>query len=213
MKTDLSDYRQNYNQNELLESDCTKNPMDLFKKWFTEADENDRIFEANAMTFATIGTDGFPKNRILLLKEFSNDGFVFFTNYNSEKGHAIKANNKVCISFFWDALERQVVVRGTVKKVSEELSDTYFASRPKESQLGALASPQSQIVTKEELEDNMKKLQELYKNKTVSRPENWGGYIVEPTSIEFWQGRPNRMHDRIEYTLKGDRWTLNRLAP
>lgn len=215
MSKDLSSYRKSYEKQELLESNCPKNPMELFQTWFTNADESDAVDETNAMTIATIGKDGFPKSRIVLLKKFTREGFIFYTNYDSEKGKAIANDNNICLSFFWPALEQQIIIKGTAEKLPENLSDGYFESRPDGSKLGAWASNQSTVVTsREELENNLKNFEDQFKNKPIDRPEHWGGYITQPVSIEFWQGRPNRMHDRIRYSLQKDfSWKLERLAP
>ncbi len=214
MNKDLSNYRMSYEKSELLLATVPDNPMQLFQTWFYDVDSADTIDEANAMTVSTIGLDGFPKNRVVLLKKYTHEGFIFYTNYNSEKGKAIAQNNKVCLSFFWHSAERQVIIKGTASKIAKNISDGYFESRPKGSQLGALASPQSSVVSKKELEENLNKLTKEYASKPVPRPENWGGYIVTPTEIEFWQGRPNRLHDRIRYQLQDDySWKIERIAP
>ncbi len=215
MSHDLSNHRKSYEKFELLEQNCPEHPIFLFKDWFSFADASDLVDEANAMNIATIGEDGFPKNRIVLLKKYDETGFIFYTNYNSEKGKAIAKNNHVCLSFFWPALERQIIIKGLVEKVSEEISDTYFLSRPDGSKMGAWASNQSEVVeSREDLEGNLKKIEGDFKNKKISRPKHWGGYRVKPVSIEFWQGRPNRMHDRIRYVLQKEiTWKLERLAP
>ncbi|WP_296635544.1 pyridoxamine 5'-phosphate oxidase [Polaribacter sp.] len=215
MTRDLSNYRKTYNKKELLENNCPKNPMELFQIWFKNAEESDYIEEANAMCISTIGKDGFPKSRIVLLKEITNDGFIFYTNYTSEKGRAIDENNNICLSFFWPALEQQIIIKGKAEKLSEQTSDLYFNSRPNGSKLGAWASNQSKVVSsKRELEDNLKQFEKEFKNKDIPRPKHWGGFITKPISIEFWQGRPNRMHDRIRYALEKDfSWKLERLAP
>lgn len=215
MNQDLSDYRKSYEKFELVEDKCPDNPITLFENWFAFADASETVEEANAMNISTIGLDGFPKNRVVLLKQFSNEGFIFYTNYNSEKGKAIANNPNVCLSFFWPSLERQIIIKGQVTKVTEEVSDTYFNSRPKGSRLGAWASNQSEVVANRAiLEDALKAKEEEYKEKEVVRPKHWGGYIARPVSIEFWQGRPNRMHDRVRYQLEKDfSWKLERLAP
>jgi pyridoxamine 5'-phosphate oxidase len=215
MSKDLSNYRKSYEKQELIESNCPENPMELFRNWFLHADESDTVEETNAMTIATIGNDGFPKSRVVLLKKYTWEGFIFYTNYTSEKGIAIEANNHICLSFFWPALEQQIIIKGIAEKLAPNLSDGYFDSRPDGSKLGAWASPQSTVVsTKKELEENLSSLEKEYKGKEIPRPQHWGGYLVKPISIEFWQGRPNRMHDRIRYSLLEDfSWKLERLAP
>ncbi len=215
MAKDLSDYRKSYDKEELLEMNCPENPMELFQTWFRNADESKSVEETNAMSISTIGTDGYPKTRVVLLKKFTWEGFIFYTNYTSEKGNAISNNPNVCLSFFWPALEQQIIIKGKAEKLSENLSDGYFESRPKGSQLGAWASNQSSVVvSKEALKSNMDSLEKEFQNKTVPRPKHWGGYLIKPISIEFWQGRPNRLHDRIRYTLEEDfSWKMERLAP
>ena len=215
MSNDLSNHRKSYEKQELLKSNCPENPMELFQQWFYEIEESDSSEESNAMTISTVGLDGFPKNRVVLLKKFSWEGFIFYTNYNSEKGKAIAENNNVCLSFFWHSLERQVIIKGKAEKIAENLSDGYFESRPDGSKLGAWASNQSEVVTsKEALDSNLASLEKKYQHKEIPRPKHWGGYIVKPISIEFWQGRPNRMHDRIRYSLQENfEWKIERLAP
>ena len=215
MNKDLSDYRKSYEKKELLEVNCPENPIELFQEWFLNADQTDNVDESNAMTLSTIGTDGFPKSRVVLLKKFTWEGFIFYTNYSSEKGKAIANNNNVCLSFFWPSLEQQIIIKGKAEKIAENLSDGYFESRPDGSKLGAWASNQSSVVSsREELDQNLKSFEEKYKNQEIPRPDHWGGFIVKPESIEFWQGRPNRMHDRIRYTLQKDfNWNMERLAP
>ena len=215
MQKDLSDYRKSYEKSELTEASIKENPMEQFQKWFHEVEATDGVDEPNAMTVSTIGLDGFPKSRVVLMKRFTFEGFIFYTNYQSEKGRAIAANPSVCLSFFWPNLERQVIIKGKAEKIAENLSDGYFESRPKGSQLGAVVSDQSEVVpSREHLECKLKELEQEYEGKEVPRPEYWGGFLVRPISIEFWQGRPNRLHDRIRYTLQEDfDWKIERLAP
>ena len=211
---DLSDYRKSYEKSELIETNLPEDPITLFQKWFHEADESSDT-ETNAMTVSTFGFDGFPKARVVLLKRFNEDGFVFYTNYESEKGKAIAANPHICLSFFWQTLERQVIIKGLAEKVAPNLSDGYFESRPDGSKLGAIVSNQSEIIdSREVLEHRLQELEKQYEGKEIPRPDYWGGFIVKPVSIEFWQGRPNRLHDRIRYKLQDDfNWKIERLAP
>ena len=211
----LNAYRKSYEKSELLEDSISSNPMELFHHWFQEAENSDTIEEVNAMTVATIGLDGFPKSRVVLLKQYSEAGFVFYTNYNSEKGKAIKNNPNICLSFFWHSLERQIIIKGIAAKVKPEISDAYFASRPKGSQLGAVVSNQSEIIASRAiLEQKLTNLEIEFKDKELPRPQNWGGFIVKPLEIEFWQGRPNRIHDRIRFEINNDfNWKMERLSP
>ena len=215
MEKDLSNYRKSYEKNPLLKDNIPENPMELFQKWFYEADASDGIEEANIMSIATIGLDGYPKNRIVLLKRFTWEGFIFYTNYNSEKGKAITKNPHVCATFFWHSLEHQIIIKGKADKIAENLSDGYFESRPDGSKLGAWASNQSDVVScREVLDEKLSSMEERFRNKEIPRPKHWGGYILKPISIEFWQGRPNRMHDRILYTLQENyEWKIERLEP
>lgn len=215
MEKDLSSYRKNYKRSELSVEDISENPIELFQKWFYEVEEFGGDIEVNAMTISTIGVDGFPKNRVVLLKKFTWEGFIFYTNYNSEKGKSIAENSNVCLSFFWHTLERQIIIKGTAEKIAENLSDGYFESRPDGSKLGAWASNQSEVVpSREYLDNRLAEFEKKFENQEILRPTNWGGYIVKPTSIEFWQGRPNRMHDRIRYNLQENfDWKIERLAP
>lgn len=212
--SDLGNYRKSYEKSELLESTVDENPMMQFQKWFYEVEEFGGVDEVNAMTVSSIGLDGFPKARVVLLKKYNENGFVFYTNYESEKGKAILANPHICLSFFWPSIERQVIIKGIAKKVDAQVSDNYFQSRPVGSQLGAMVSPQSQVIdSREFLEKNLKNLEQQFEGKEIPRPEHWGGILVEPVSIEFWQGRANRLHDRIRYTLNDFDWKMERLAP
>ena len=212
---DLSDYRKSYDKSELLETTIPTIPFDLFHIWFQEVENSKTIDEANAMTVATIGLDGFPKSRVVLLKNYNQEGFTFYTNYESEKGKAMTENPNVCLSFFWPSLERQVIIKGVASKVAANISDNYFASRPTGSQLGAIVSKQSSVIdSRAVLEEKLKDLEEEYKNSDIKRPENWGGYCIVPHEIEFWQGRPNRLHDRITYKLQENKtWKIERLSP
>ena len=215
MEKDLSNYRKSYEKNPLLKDHISDNPMELFQKWFYEADESEGIEEANIMHVATNGLDGFPKNRVVLLKRFTWEGFIFYTNYNSEKGKAIAQDPNVCATFFWHSLEHQIIIKGKAEKIAENLSDGYFETRPEGSKLGAWASDQSDVVeSREVLDQKLEDYQNKFEGKEIPRPDYWGGYIIKPVSMEFWQGRPNRMHDRILYTLQEDYiWKTERLEP
>ncbi len=214
MEENLHNYRKTYKKGTLLEQDIDPNPMQQFRTWFYEAKESDTQTEPNAMTLTTLGLDGYPKGRVVLLKKYDEFGFYFYTNYDSEKGRSVEAYPKVSLSFFWAALERQVIIKGIAQKTVEADSVNYFSTRPRGSQLGAWVSQQSQIIdSREALENKLKEAEEMFKNKPIPKPENWGGYLVKPISIEFWQGRPNRLHDRILYTLEGLDWKIQRLAP
>ena len=212
---DLSNYRKSYEKSELLEHSIPDDPINLFHKWFHEVKDFGGVDEVNAMTITSIGLDSFPKARVVLLKHYDEQGFIFFTNYNSEKGKSILQNPNVCLSFFWHSLERQVIIKGVAEKTSEAVSDNYFASRPVGSQLGAIVSEQSEIIPNRELlERRLEELEKEYEGKVVPRPSFWGGFLVRPISVEFWQGRPNRLHDRIRFTAKdGYNWQKDRLAP
>lgn len=215
MHEDLGNYRRIYQKEQLLESGIPDNPMELFKNWFYEIETSGSTDESNAMSVATKGLDGFPKVRMVLLKRFTAEGFVFYTNYESEKGKAIAADPRVCLSFYWAYLERQVIIKGQAEILPENLSDGYFESRPEGSKLGAIVSRQSEVIpSRESLEKELEELEREYKGREIPRPPYWGGYLVRPSSIEFWQGRPNRLHDRIRYELQEDwNWKIERLAP
>jgi len=211
----LHDRRKVYEKAELLESQIEQSPFEMFKIWLKAAEEDTSVVEANAMDVSTVDDDGCPRTRIVLLKEYSDKGFVFFTNYNSYKGTAIAHNPKACLHFFWSSLERQVTIKAEMVKTSVQDSDTYFHSRPRGSQIGAVVSPQSSVIPDRNfLEEKLAETEKLFENKEIERPEHWGGYIAKPYEIEFWQGRPNRLHDRIVYTKVEDgSWTTERLAP
>lgn len=210
----LHDKRKIYEKSQLIETEIKENPIEQFRDWFLDASENPSVSEANAMAVSTLEEDGCPRTRMVLLKEYTYEGFIFYTNYDSRKGKAIENTHKACLHFFWPGLERQIIIKANLEKIAENLSDGYFHSRPKGSQLGAAVSPQSQeIPNRMFLEEKLKVLEQEYENKEVPRPENWGGYIAKPYEIEFWQGRPNRLHDRIIYTLDNFDWKISRLAP
>ncbi len=205
--------RRNYALGGLIETNIEKSPIDQFSIWFKEA-LNSKILEANAMTLATADKSGLASARIVLLKSFDEKGFIFFTNYESRKGKEIQETKKGTLLFFWDALERQVRIEGKLKKISTKDSDEYFHSRPFESQVGAIASSQSKVLkSREELEKKYSALLVQYKDKKVPMPKQWGGYILEPSKIEFWQGRPSRLHDRILYSKNKKGWKIERLYP
>jgi pyridoxamine 5'-phosphate oxidase len=214
MQPDIASIRKNYSQQTLSEDLVSPDPVIQFEKWWQEAVASG-IDEVNAMTLATASSDGLPSARIVLLKGFSPDGFVFYTNYDSYKGKQLEENPRACLVFFWKELERQVRIVGIVQKVSGELSDVYFHSRPIGSQLGASISPQSTVIeSREWLESKYKETEQKVAGKTIQRPANWGGYAVKPVLVEFWQGRPSRLHDRLEYSLQENgKWKIERLAP
>ena len=214
MDKNLHDYRKSYEKGSLTEDTVLENPLEQFATWFVDAEKTPTVEEPNAMTLSTVDTQGVPKARVVLLKEFTQEGFVFYTNYTSGKAQAIAQNNKVCISFFWPSLERQIIITGMAVKISEEKSIAYFNKRPRESQLGALVSDQStSIDSREALEEKLLDLEKQYQTIPIVKPAHWGGYLIQPTSYEFWQGRSSRLHDRIKYTKINNSWNIGRLQP
>jgi len=210
----IAGIRTEYKLQTLNEADVDSNPIQQFDKWWNEA-MNSEIDEVNAMALATASPEGKPSVRIVLLKDYNENGFVFFTNYESNKGLSLANNPQASIVFFWKELQRQVRIDGIAEKVNAAESDTYFASRPEGSRIGAWASPQSKVITtREELENKYDAYQQQFAEKNIPRPAFWGGYRIKPLVIEFWQGRQNRLHDRIQYTIEKDNsWKIERLAP
>jgi len=210
----VADLRRNYTRAGLNETEADPNPFIQFQTWFDQALSGE-LPEPNAMTLATATAEGKPDARIVLLKGFDEEGFVFYSNYNSQKGQQLAANPWAALVFWWAELERQVRIEGYVEKVSVEESEAYFASRPFDSQLGAWASPQSELISSRSvLEDNIAQLQHKYDGQKVPKPPHWGGYRLFPTEFEFWQGRPSRLHDRLRYRQQSDgSWVRERLAP
>jgi pyridoxamine 5'-phosphate oxidase len=209
----IAEIRKEYKLQSLLEKEVDPDPIRQFQQWWNEAIMSN-IEEPNAMTLATSNKKGNPSARIVLLKGLSNDGFVFFTNYKSRKGNELKENPYASLLFFWKELERQVRIEGTITKTNEEKSTDYFLSRPALSKISAWSSPQSSVIqSRDDLEKNVIKYQQQFSNGEIPRPPHWGGYIVKPALIEFWQGRPSRLHDRLQYTLSNDKWIIERLAP
>lgn len=214
MPNSIADIRTDYRQRSLDEKDAASDPIAQFDRWWKEATSSE-IYEVNAMTLATASADGLPAARIVLLKDFDQKGFVFYTNYNSFKGQQLLENPRACLVFFWKELERQVRITGIIEKVSAAESDAYFNSRPEGSRIGAMASPQSEVITdRAALEKRVEILTEAAKSQPVTRPVHWGGYRVKPVTIEFWQGRSSRLHDRLQYSLTDNgTWKIERLAP
>ncbi len=214
MGKNLHDLRKSYEKDALLEQELSSDPYKVFDQWFQAAQNDPAIEEANAMSISTLGTDGFPKSRIVLLKEIENEKLIFYSNYSSEKAQAIEKHPKVCLHFFWPSLERQVIIKAAIAKTSREKSQSYFNSRPRGSQLGAWTSNQSAAVSsREKLEEQLHQMEQKFDGKEIPLPDFWGGYECLPLSFEFWQGRPNRLHDRILYTIENDQWSFKRLQP
>jgi len=210
----IAELRKEYQKERLDETGVDIDPIIQFGKWFQESLEAE-VNEANAMTLATADLKGRPSARIVLLKGFDEDGFVFFTNYKSEKGRDLKENPYAALVFFWPELERQIRISGKVKRISATESEDYFNSRPLESRIGAIASSQSEVIaSREVLEEKFERIKEAFMNREPERPRNWGGFILKPITVEFWQGRPNRLHDRILFSRKKKgSWKIERLAP
>jgi len=210
----IANMRKVYQLQSLSEKDVEDDPIKQFQNWWQHAIET-KIEEPNAMTLATCNASGKPSARIVLLKGIKENGFVFFTNYQSRKAKEIEENAFVALVFFWKELERQIRIEGKIEKINAKESDEYFSIRPRESQIGAWSSPQSSIIENAEvLQKNVTKFIKQFKSKEIPRPDFWGGYIVEPSAIEFWQGRPGRLHDRLKYSLsENNGWIKNRLAP
>ena len=212
--TNLHDFRKDYKRDTLSRDDMSDNPIAQFELWMKDAITSEAVAEPNAMTLVTSTPDGKPSARVVLLKSFNEEGFVFYTNYESRKAIELTDNPYASIVFDWHVMERQVRIEGVAKRVSEEESDKYFYSRPKGSQLGAWVSPQSTFIDgRKELEARQTKIESEFKEKPITRPPHWGGFVVEPHTIEFWQGRQSRLHDRMIYIKTGEEWMLRRLAP
>lgn len=214
MLLNLEDLREDYTRDQLILEDTDPNPLLQFERWFKAAQQSP-VNEPNAMTLATVGGNGRPKARIVLLKQVDDQGFVFFTNYDSQKGQDLQANPFASLVFFWDVIQRQVRIEGRVEKIAQADSEAYFQSRPKGSQIGAIASPQSQVISSREvLQEKVAQLEKDFADEEkLPRPDNWGGYRLIPDRVEFWQGRSSRLHDRIRYRLEEGSWLRERLAP
>ena len=213
MERSVADLRREYSQTGLHESDAHRDPIEQFRRWFDEA-LSANLYEPNAMTLATATRAGRPSARVVLLKGFDERGFVFYTNYEGRKGRELEENPYCALVFYWGELERQVRVEGWASRISREESDAYYRRRPRGSQLGARASAQSRpVVEREALEGRLRELEREYEGREVSRPDFWGGYRVKPREIELWQGRENRLHDRLVYRRSGEGWEIQRLQP
>ncbi len=210
----IADIRKEYMLHSFLETDAAADPFTQFSAWW-EAALRSQVEEVNACTLATASPEGIPSARIVLLKGYDENGFVFFTNYESSKGRALTANPRACMVFFWKELERQVKIEGTATRLSDAENDDYYFSRPVGSQIGAWASPQSRVIeSRRVIEDQVQRLEEKFAAQPITRPPHWGGFRIRPSLMEFWQGRPSRLHDRLQYRrLENDSWILERLAP
>ena len=209
----LSEIRRDFSGKPLTEESVNQNPIEQYGVWFEEA-VNAQLLDPYAMSLTTVSVEGQPSTRIVYMRGIVEDGFIFYTNYNSGKGKDLEGNNKVALNFFWGELERQIRVEGLAEKVSDAVSDAYFNKRPRESQIGAWASSQSEeIADRKQLEEQVAFYTEKFKGVDVPRPPHWGGYVVKPTKVEFWQGRASRLHDRIIYTKSDNNWSLSRVSP
>lgn len=209
----ISEIRTDYTKFSINEFGLKANALDQFKDWFNYAVKSN-VTEVNAMVLSTVSGIGIPSARVLLLKGIEEDGFTFFTNYHSSKGRDLEVNPNGCLTFFWPELEQQIRITGLVTKIDKTLSEAYFYSRPHGSQVSALASEQSSVVSRrEDLTNEVERIEELYKNEKIPMPDNWGGYILKPNAIEFWQGRSSRLHDRFLYEKVDGTWNISRLAP
>ncbi len=211
---EVAHIRVSYEKGQLTEENLTQNPFQLFEAWMAEAVEK-QVPEANAMSLATVRADGMPSVRVVLLKGFDEQGFVFYTNYGSDKARQLDANPVAALTFYWPQLEKQVRIEGFASRVSPEESEAYYQSRDRGSRLGAWASPQSQVIeSRDVLEERVKEVAARFEGQEVfPRPEHWGGFRIRPVYIEFWQGRPSRLHDRFAYVPDGGEWRISRLAP
>lgn len=213
MEKKYDNLNRDYNQKPFGKKDIDKDPFIEFSKWLDEAISL-KIIEPTAMVLSTVGNNNQPSSRIVLLKEIKDDSFIFYSNYDSKKGHQISENHFGNLLFYWPALEKQIRIEGRIEKASEEISEEYYLSRSAKRRIGAWASPQSrEIPNRKYLEEKQSEFEKKFKGQIPKRPENWGGYVLTPYLIEFWKGRPNRLHDRIEYYLDDDEWKLRRLAP
>lgn len=214
--SNLSEMRKSYERQGLSKNEVSQNPYEQFKAWFEVAKNTPEIYESNAMTIASVSATGHPSTRTVLLKGIQENGLLFYTNYNSRKGKELAENPNISVLFYWGYLHQQIRIEGTVEKISPEKSTQYFQSRPKGSQIGAWASPQSQVIeSRTILSEKLNELEKQYKDQAqLPRPEHWGGYLIQPRYWEFWQGQRNRLHDRICYTLGEEKsWKIERLAP